>query len=207
MVSYSQDMMLCGSSLDESCGSWSPFIRSGSANLDLESFVQITGANGTGYFHTNVTSTYLNGVSDTRTQHTNSEFLFTWTVPDYQGAPPTGGVTSYGIAYRVGLLPNPLLWSFNGSTITTGGGQCSQGWANLTGTCLQGTGCADTHIFPMLNLLFSLHFTTRGVQYPIARIYKATHNGCQLWRSHRCCLPGHQSGSNYYSSFFPRIFS
>ncbi len=47
MVSYSQDMVLCGSSLDGSCGSWSPFTRSGSANLDLVSFVQLTGANGT----------------------------------------------------------------------------------------------------------------------------------------------------------------
>ncbi len=47
MVSYSQDMKLCGSSLNGLCGSWSPLIRSGSANLDLVSFVQLTSANGT----------------------------------------------------------------------------------------------------------------------------------------------------------------
>ncbi len=47
MVSYAQDMILCGgASLHGSCGVWSPFVRSGSASLDLVSFVQLTGANG-----------------------------------------------------------------------------------------------------------------------------------------------------------------
>ncbi len=47
MISYAQDMILCGgASLHGSCGVWSPFIRSGSASLDLVSFVQLTGANG-----------------------------------------------------------------------------------------------------------------------------------------------------------------
>ncbi len=47
MIGYSQDMMLCGSSLDGSCGSWNPLVRSGTANLDLAAFVRLTGANGT----------------------------------------------------------------------------------------------------------------------------------------------------------------
>ncbi len=151
MVSYSQDMVLCGSSLGGACGSWSPYLRSGSAQLDLVSFVQATGANGTFHSSTSIEVsffkkaffTFKNSTLLLRT-HTlsyihSTEFLFTWTSPDYSGPPPTGGVTSYGVAYRVGRLLDSTLWSFNGSTTTTDGPECSQGWANLTGTCLQGT--------------------------------------------------------------------
>ncbi len=163
LVSYSQDMLLCGSSLGGSCGSWSPYTRLGSAQLDLVSFVQATGANGTvvsfqlHFFLTKIVLffclaffilkkrkiIYSYSASHTHKHtrtHTTLEFLFTWTAPDYSGPPPTGGVTSYGVAYRVGRLSDPTLWSFNGSATTTEGPECSQGWANLTGTCLQGTG-------------------------------------------------------------------
>ncbi len=65
-------MKLCGSSLDEACGSWNPFTRSGSANLDLGSFVRLTGANGTFTLLLSEKTSHTHSLTHTHT-HTHTQ--------------------------------------------------------------------------------------------------------------------------------------
>ncbi len=45
-MAYSQNMQLCGPSLNSACGSWNASERVGSAQIDASSFWLTTGANG-----------------------------------------------------------------------------------------------------------------------------------------------------------------